>query len=191
MVALPAWMVALPGFWPCLAWPQFNLNWPNLLGLFYPAHCIFHPKLAFCHPSKQFWTVSMAPPRGFDWSKCRCGQAENGCEGLWAKGLLHLHLLLLLFLILLLFLLHLLLLLLKGLSQPLAGGLRSLRRDLLSNLNFCSEPQNLKSLQILWNSCNFHKDSFGNDKMPSIEQLLLGLSYGWHNMWTAPCSIGK
>ena len=94
----------------------------------------------------------MAPPRGFDWSKCRCGQAENGCEGLWAKGLLHLHLLLLLFLILLLFLLHLLhllLLLLKGLSQPLAGGLRSLQRDLLSNLNFCSEPQNLKSLQIL------------------------------------------
>ena len=52
----------------------------------------------------------MAPPKDFDWSKRRCGQAENGCEGLWAKGLL--------------LLLHLLLLLLfKGLNQPPAGGL--------------------------------------------------------------------
>ena len=60
----------------------------------------------------------MAPPEDFDWSKRRCGQAENGCEGLWAKGLPIL-------LLLLLHHLHLLLLLLlfKGLNQPPAGGL--------------------------------------------------------------------
>ena len=86
----------------------------------------------------------MTPPEVFDWSKCRCGLAENGCEGLWAKGLL-----LLLFPILLLFLLFLLLLLPKGLRQPPAGGLFILRRDLLSNLNFGLQPQNLKSLRIL------------------------------------------
>ena len=86
----------------------------------------------------------MAPPNAFDWSNCRCGQPENGYEGLWAKGLLHLRLLLLLP-ILLLSLLFLLLLLLKGLSQPPSGGLLSLQRDLLSNLNFGLELQNFKS----------------------------------------------
>ena len=92
----------------------------------------------------------MAPPEVFDWSKCRCGLAENGCEGLWAKGLLLLLLFLLLLLpILLLFLLFLLLLLPKGLRQPPAGGLFILRRDLLSNLNFGLQPQNIKSFRIL------------------------------------------
>ena len=70
----------------------------------------------------------MAPPEDFDWSKRRCGQAENGCEGLWAKGLpllllLHLHHLHLLLLHLHHLHLLLLLLLFKGLNQPPTGGL--------------------------------------------------------------------
>ena len=86
---------------------------------FSPSTCIScHPIIGIFHPLKKFWITSMAPPEDFDWSKRRCGQAENGCEGLWAKGLpllllLHLHHLHLI----------LLLLLFKGLNQPPTGGL--------------------------------------------------------------------